>query len=187
MNLVYYKRFRMEIDLAERDLNHSPLPDGYFFLPWEESLLDCFARAKYLSFRDEMDANVFPCLADFAGCRRLMAEIVAKPGFLPEATWLLVHQPGPQTRVEYCGTVQGIRDQHGFGAIQNLGIAGEHRRRGLGTNLLLRSLTGFRRSGVRRVFLEVTADNDKALRLYRRVGFHTIRAVYKTVETANNP
>jgi len=177
----------MEINLAGRDLRPMPLPDDYFFLPWEESLLDAFARAKYLSFRDELDANVFPCLADFAGCRRLMAEIVDKPGFLPEATWLLVHQAGRQERPEYCGAVQGIRNRHGSGAIQNLGVAGDHRRRGLGTSLLLRSLAGFRHSGVRRVYLEVTAENDDAVRLYRRVGFSTIRALYKTVETAYSP
>ncbi|MBN1395355.1 MAG: GNAT family N-acetyltransferase [Pirellulales bacterium] len=186
MNLVYYKRFRMEIGLSGQSLTPNPLPEGYFFLPWEESLLDCFAMAKYLSFRDEMDTHVFPCLADFAGCRRLMNEIAGKPGFLPEATWLLVYREDRGGRVEYCGTVQGVRDEHGFGAIQNLGVAVEHRRRGLGTSLLLRSLDGFRRRGVRRVFLDVTAENSAAVRLYRKIGFNTNRIVYKTVETANH-
>ncbi len=187
MELVHYKRFRMTIDLAGRDLTAFPLPESYFFLPWEESLLDAFARAKYLSFRGELDACVFPCLADFEGCRRLMSEIVEKPGFLPEATWLLVHRRGGRGRPEYCGTVQGIRDRHGFGAIQNLGVADEHRGRGLGTALLLRSLAGFRRRGIRRVFLEVTAENEEAVRLYRRVGFRTIRSLYKAVEAACSP
>ncbi len=67
--------------------------------------------------------------------------------------------------------MQGVRDRHGLGAIQNLGVAREHRRCGLGTSLLLRSLAGFRQAGVRRVYLEVTAQNDAAIRLYRRVGF----------------
>ena len=105
---------------------------------------------------------VFPCLADFDGCRRLMTEIAGKPGFLPEATWLVVrshHLPG---RVEYCGTVQGVCDQRGVGAIQNLGVVAEYRRNGLGTGLLLRALAGFRQTGVRRVYLEVTAQNDSA-------------------------
>ena len=105
------------------------------------------AQAKYLSFRDELDAQVFPCLGEFDGCRRLMAEIARKPGFLPEATWLAVHLPGGWRRPEYCGTVQGVRDRHGLGAIQNLGVVPEHRRGGLGTSLLLRALAGFRRRG----------------------------------------
>ena len=184
MHLICYKRFRMEIDLAGREIAPRPLPDGYFVLPWSGSLLDAFARAKYLSFRDELDARVFPCLADFAGCKRLMREIAGKPGFLPEATWLLAHHPDGLQQVEYCGTIQGVCDRHGFGAIQNLGVARRHRRRGLGVNLLMRSLAGFCRAGVSHVFLEVTAENDQALRLYRQVGFHTTKAVYKTIETS---
>jgi ribosomal protein S18 acetylase RimI-like enzyme len=182
MDIAYCKRLRMEINLAGRDLTPAPVPGHYYFLPWEESLLDAFAQAKYLSFRNELDTQVFPCLADFDGCRRLMAEIVRKPGFLPEVTWLLVYSPGGGNRPEYCGTVQGIRDQHGLGAIQNLGIAPEHRNAGLGTSLLLRALAGFRQAGVRRVYLEVTAQNQGAIRLYRRVGFAPIRIVYKSIE-----
>jgi ribosomal protein S18 acetylase RimI-like enzyme len=184
MDLAYFKRFRMEISLAGRDLTPTPVPDRYYFVPWEEPLLDAFAQAKYLSFRSELDANVFPCLAEFEGCRRLMAEITRKPGFLPGATWLVVCCPDGQSRPQYCGTVQGVRDKHGLGAIQNLGTVPEHRRRGLGMSLLLRSLAGFRQAGLRRVYLEVTAQNQDAVRLYRRVGFATIRTVYKAVEAA---
>lgn len=182
MDLAYFKRFRMEISLAGRDLTPTPVPAPYYFLPWEESLLDAFSQAKYRSFRSEPDANVFPCLSDFEGCRRLMTEIVRKPGFLPKATWLVVHSPGGRNRPEYCGTVQGVRDKYGLGAIQNLGIVPEHRNGGLGMSLLLRSLAGFRQAGTERVYLEVTAQNQDAIRLYRRVGFITIRIVYKAVE-----
>jgi ribosomal protein S18 acetylase RimI-like enzyme len=182
MDLAYFKRYRMEIRLAGRNLAPTPCPPHYYFLPWEQSLLDAFSQAKYRSFRSEMDANVFPCLSDFEGCRRLMSEIVRRPGFIPDATWLVVFSPGGGARPEYCGTVQGVRDKHGLGAIQNLGIVPEHRNAGLGTSLLLHSLAGFRKAGVQRVYLEVTAQNDGAIRLYRRVGFVTIRTVYKAVE-----
>jgi ribosomal protein S18 acetylase RimI-like enzyme len=80
--------------------------------------------------------------------------------------------------------VQGVRDQYGLGAIQNLGVAREHRCCGLGRGLLMRSLAGFRHAGVRRAYLEVTAENAPAIRLYRRAGFSIVRTVYKTVEAA---
>jgi ribosomal protein S18 acetylase RimI-like enzyme len=199
MDIAYFKRFRMEIRLAGRELALPPTPGHYHFLPWNGSLLDAFARAKYLSFRGEVDAEVFPCLSEFDGCRRLMAEIAAKPGFLPEATWLVVGccpakwgspiladtKVGTvltQARLEYCGTVQGIRTRPGYGAIQNLGVAKEHRRGGLGMNLLLRALAGFREAGVDCVSLDVTAQNQNAIRLYRRVGFQPVRVLYKAVE-----
>jgi hypothetical protein len=185
MDLTYFKRYRMEIALAGCDLSQAASPVGYRFVPWDESLLEAFAEAKYLSFRSEIDANVFPCLGELAGCRRLMGEIARKPGFLPEATWLAVYQSHQRRRPEYCGTVQGIRDRAGLGAIQNLGIAPGHRDAGLGSRLLFRSLEGFRRAGLARVYLEVTAQNDGAIRLYRRLGFTMIKTVFKAVEVAH--
>ena len=181
MNLTYFKRYRMEIGLDGRDFSGKPLPEGYWFVGWDESLLGTFAEAKYLSFRGEIDANVFPCLGELAGCQRLMEEISRKPGFLPEATWLIAHRQADGW-TEYCGTVQGIRNPAGLGAIQNLGIMPAHRGRGLGTCLLFRALEGFRQAGLHRVFLEVTAQNEGAIRLYQRLGFATVKTVFKAVE-----
>jgi ribosomal protein S18 acetylase RimI-like enzyme len=105
-----------------------------------------------------------------------MAEIRRKPGFLAEATWLLA---GPEG---YCGTVQAVREHSGLGSIQNLGITWAHRRRGLGSALLLQALHGFRRAGLGRALLEVTADNDGAVQLYRRLGFRCRKTIYKAVQ-----
>jgi ribosomal protein S18 acetylase RimI-like enzyme len=184
MGLTYFKRFRMELDLSGRDLPRPVLPEWYRFLPWNESLLEAHAQVKYLSFRDEIDANVFPCFGDLDGCRRLMREIAGKEGFLPEATWLVVHRGARRKKDEFCGTVQGIRDRHGLGSLQNLGITRAHRNRRVGTGLLLQALDGFVRAGVPRVHLEVTADNQGAVRLYRRVGFRNVKTVYKAAEVA---
>ncbi len=184
MDLTYFKRYRMEVDLSGCDFSRARAPGGYRFVPWDASLLDACARAKYLSFRGELDAHVFPCLGELAGCRRLMNEIARKPGFLPEATWLARYDGADRRRPDYCGTVQGIRDRTGLGAIQNLGITPEHRDCGLGTSLLFQALEGFRSAGVRRVFLEVTAQNSGAIRLYHRLGFTTVKTVYKAVEVA---
>jgi ribosomal protein S18 acetylase RimI-like enzyme len=182
MSLTYFKRFRMEISLPGRDFSFPRLPAGYRLFPWAESLLEAHAEAKYLSFRSEIDANVFPCLGELAGCHRLMHEIRMKEGFLPQATWLALYDGDSERTSEYCGTVQGIRDASGFGAIQNLGITPDHRGRGLGTILMHRALEGFRAAGLRRAFLEVTAQNDGAIRLYERIGFSRARTVYKAVE-----
>ena len=184
MNLRYFKRFRMQIDLPGRDLSQDGPPQGYQFLPWDAGLTDAFAEAKFLSFRNEIDANVFPCLGNLAGCRRLMGEITRKPGFLPGTTWLIAFSPPQGGKTEYCGTIQGIRDRAGLGSIQNVGITPPHRDRGLGTCLLYHSLRGFREAGLRKVYLEVTAENVGAIRLYQRLGFDTVKTVYKAVEMA---
>lgn len=184
MTLTYFKRYRMELDLVGRTLDEPEVPPGYRLLAWDPALLEAHARAKYLSFRNEIDANVFACLGEWAGCHRLMTDIASKSGFLPEATWLAVRNRTNGQPSDYCGTIQGIRSQHNCGSVQNLGIVAEHRNRGLGTCLLYRAMEGFRRAGLDRVTLEVTAENQGAVRLYQRHGFVTVKTVFKAADVA---
>lgn len=178
MGLTYFRRFRMEIDLRTPARPLPPLPSGYLTFPWDPGLLTVHAETKYQCFRDEMDSKVFPCLGQREGCLRLMTEIARKPGFVPGATWLMSFRRGPGD-VDFCGTVQGLSDPTGFGAIQNLGVTPAHRGLGLGTHLLLRALDGFRQARLPFAFLEVTADNDGAIRLYQRLGFSIVRTLFK--------
>jgi ribosomal protein S18 acetylase RimI-like enzyme len=159
------------------------LPSEYTLLPWSDSLVEAHAEAKYQSFCLEVDANVFPCLGEREGCARLMREIARREGFLSAATWLLVCRNDGRS-LDYCGTVQGVRDAKDFGAVQNLGITPSHRGQGLGTYLLHRALCGFLNVGLRRAYLEVTAQNSGAIRLYRRLGFRSVKTVYKAAEVA---
>jgi ribosomal protein S18 acetylase RimI-like enzyme len=180
MNITYFKRFRMEIDL--RNAPRVPaLPEGFFWVPWDDSLVEVHAEVKFASFHGEIDSAVFPSLSDRQGCFYLMSEIRKKPGFLPQATWLVANADG------YCGTVQGIRDRIGFGAIQNLGVTPAARGRGLGGALLLKALEGFRQAGIQIGYLEVTAQNDGAVRLYRRLGFRCSKTIYKAVDAQHSP
>jgi ribosomal protein S18 acetylase RimI-like enzyme len=55
------------------------------------------------------------------------------------------------------------------------------RGRGLGRALLLYALYGFRQAGLAVAMLEVTAQNDAAVRLYRRLGFRRRKTLYKAV------
>jgi len=183
-SLTYFKRFRMEIDLRDRELVQPLLPLGYGLLRWDESLLESHAQTKFRCFSGEIDANVFPCLSELQGCLRLMNEIRAKEGFLPAATWLATYRPFKNSKPEFVGTVQGVKDAAGVGALQNLGVVPKHRSLALGSILMIRSLVGFQRAGVRRVYLEVTSQNVGAIKLYERLGFRAVKTVYKAVEVA---
>jgi ribosomal protein S18 acetylase RimI-like enzyme len=174
-SVSYFKRFKMEIDLYDAP-SWPVLPQGYSWVPWDSSLLDAHAEVMFAAFQGEIDALVFPNLGDRKGCESLMTEICQRPGFVREATWLIASPAG------YCGTVQGLRERTGLGAIQNLGVSPAHRGRGLGTALLLQALHGFRRAGLGRGFLEVTAQNGAAVGLYHRLGFRRKKTVYKAVQ-----
>ena len=182
MTVTYFKRYRMEIGLASIQTEQYRLPEPYRFLPWHESLLRDHARVKWECFRNELDANVFPCLGSREGCSQLMKDIAQRAMFVPEATWLLVlDQPG-EIRPTPVGTVQGLRSDAFEGAIQNLGIVPEHRGLGLGSSLLFRALAGFQEVGCQTAHLEVTVQNTADVRLYQRLGFRRVETVYKIAE-----
>jgi len=75
------------------------------------------------------------------------------------------------------GTVAGflvaraIRDE---GEILNLAVLPEHRRRGLGRELLTAGLNWLREGGAREVYLEVRHSNEAALAMYRARGFRPV-------------
>jgi len=177
----------MRCDLRERTQTESvttsiSLPNGYVLQPWDNRLLRAHANAKYQSFKNEIDSNVFPCLANEDDCLKLMNEISCRQGFIPETTWLVTKTDTREGSVLNCGTVQGIRNQVEVGSIQNLGIAPMHRGFGLGSALLNAALAGFHSVGIKFVTLEVTSHNLGAIRLYERLGFQVVRTVYKSAE-----
>ena len=184
LNYQYVKRFRMEIDVRRWRRPEFRLPGDYRLVAWHRKLLEEHAEVKYQSFRGELDSQVFPCLGELQGCTNLMREIQARDGFLPEATWLAEYTGAGKGRSEYCGTIQAVRIHKNRANIQNIGVSPFHRGRGVGTALILAALTGFQYSAVSRVGLEVTAENEDAVRLYRRLGFRTVRTLYKAVELA---
>ncbi len=185
MAVIFFKRYRMQIDLRDREFVNLDPPVGIRFHSWHSRHLNAHADAKFRSFRHELDANVFPCLADADGCCRLMKEISSRQGFLPEATWLVTTQNPENGRRENCGTVQGVCEKIDVGWIQNVGIVAGQRGKGLGSLMVQTALKGFQQVGVKFVLLEVTSHNTAACRLYHRLGFRTMQTVYKSVEIEN--
>ena len=184
MSTTYFKRYRMEVDLRRRRFELGGLPPGYRLVAWHPELLEEHAETKFECFRDGIDAAVFPCLGELSGCHQLMDEIRSKEGLLPEATWLVQHRPLSTSMWESVGTIQGVRMSRRYGGIQNVGLTEPHRNRGIGQLLVSTALAGFQHVGVQRVYLEVTVQNDRAVKFYQRLGFRRTKTLYKAVELA---
>lgn len=157
-------------------------PVGYRLLSWAPRLSQYHAQVKFLSFRDEIDSHVFPCLGDLDGCLALMREISGRKDFVPQATWLMVNDRQSGGSPHPVGTIQGLRSGAREGAIQNIGVHPEYRHLGLGTYLIQAAIQGFREAGCRKVHLEVTAQNAAAIRLYERLGFRRVETLFKIAE-----
>lgn len=187
MAVTYYRRFRMEFNLRKLEPPEPQLPRGYYWVPWSDAMVDRHAQVKFESFRSEIDSHVFTCLGDTAGCQRLMHEISRQRTFLPQTTWLIACWDPATSRLIDCATIQGLAQSRWMGSIQNVGVAPQYRGLGLGRALVLKALRGFRQTRLRRVYLEVTADNVPAVELYRSVGFRLIRTTYKAVDVEPVP
>lgn len=179
----YLKRLRMEIKLRRLELPEPTLPDGYSWRSWHPVLTEAHARVKCESFHGEIDSRLFPALADVAGCRRLMRDISLRRGFVASATWLICRRNDGFGGPHPVATIQGVYTGWRRGSIQNVGVVPQHRGLGLGRALLIQSLRGFRERGVRRVHLEVTAENLPAVALYQQLGFRHRRTSYKAIVT----
>ena len=184
MSVVYFKRFRMEYDLAGPLFPEPEMPPDYSLLAWDDRLLEAHAETKYRSFKWEMDANVFPCLGERDGCRRLMTEIVRRTGFVPEATWLLQHWRRRTSGGPSCAARSRASPTPASARSRTSASPQPTAASGLGSVLLWHSLAGFKRAGIDRVYLEVSADNTGACRLYERLGFRRTKVVYKASEVA---
>lgn len=171
--ILYFKRYRMEITLS--DLPPVEIPSHCRWLPWDRSLVDIHGEVLFGCFYKQIDSIVFSSLSDLPGCRALISDLSQRIDFLPQATWLLVWGE------ICCGTIQGLHDYGSRGAIQNVGILPGYQGHGLGKALVLQALRGFQSTGLQRVTLEVTAENERALGLYRRLGFRKIKTLYKSV------
>lgn len=166
----YVHRLRMEAPL--RSPPWPEVPDGFVLVPWQPDLLRSHAEIKYRSFRDTLDATIFPNLGVLDGCLQLMRTITGHDGFVPGATWLVRGPDGD------CGCIQGVRGRRA-GMIQNLAVLGECRGLGLGRALLRASLCGFRAVGLSAAQLEVCARNEPAVRLYESAGFVIRKTLYR--------
>jgi len=181
MGTLYFKRLRLELELGGSQFPAPVLPTGFEWQSWTPDLLMRHAVTKHESFRAELDARIFPCFRDTAGCLDLMSEIAQRATFLPITTWLITCR-FPDGTTDDCATIQGIIQSGGWGAIQNVGVVPEYRGRGLGRALLLKCIAGFQQAGVPRIYLEVTASNLPAVQLYRSLGFCLGRTTYRAVE-----
>ena len=174
-DVEYFERIVMEVDLAWLALPYEP-PHGTRLVPWSSSQKEAHADVMARSFVGAPDARLFRRLGAKQGCRAVMQEIAQHLGFSKLATWTIEDETGP------IGCIQGVRRDWKVGMIQNVAVTPERRGQGVGLALVSAACHGFRREGLRFAILEVTADNEAAIGLYRRLGFSPRRQFLRAAE-----
>jgi len=176
----FVQRNQMVFDFTTTFLAPPQLPTGFWFAEWSDSLIEPHADVLHRSFRYDSDGAVFTTFRQYNHCRHLIEMLADSPLFLSEAT-LLIGYGIPDDFFEYVANIQGLKLSDDVGAIQNVAVLPEYRRRGLGKALVLGALQGFQCAGVKRVTLEATTENVSAVNLYQRLGFTTFHVYHREI------
>ena len=149
-------------------------PPGSTILPWTANLTESAAALIAASYQGHVDSQISDQYRSPSGALRFLSNIVQFPGCG------LFFSPGSfAARDRSTGTLCGISLASmvapDVGHITQLCIAPTHQGRGLGYELMRRSLEGLASHGCRSVSLTVTNDNINAIRLYESLGFRNRR------------
>lgn len=157
-----------------------PRETGLAFGPWTESWQDEAGSLISNAYRGHIDSQINDQYRSPAGARRFLVNIVQYPGcgsfFAPASfvSWDRNRRAGASS-MGMCGVSLASLVAPEVGHITQICVAPEYQNRGLGYELLRRSLTALAAQGCRAVSLTVTTANESALRLYQQMGFRTRR------------
>jgi ribosomal protein S18 acetylase RimI-like enzyme len=172
--------FERDFMLAERIglLRRERLPPGpgadIAFQPWAERHIQAAANLIAGAYQDHVDSRINDQYRSVAGANRFLHNIVQYPGcgtfFGPASLTALDRRTGV-----LCGVSLASLVAPRVGHITQICVSPAQRGRGIGSELLWRSLVAFLERDNDAVSLTVTASNRSAARLYERFGFRTVR------------
>ncbi|HSR70002.1 MAG TPA: GNAT family N-acetyltransferase [Acidobacteriota bacterium] len=156
-------------DLRRQQEEPAGQPNGFRVEKWQRRYFEAAARTVQDSYRSSPDFELCYDYQSLQGCSRFLRNLIDNPGcgtFQPSTTLLAMDAEG-----EVCGVLVTSLISPRTGMIPQISISRRWQGRGVGTHLLRRYFAVARRQGLRRITLSVSAANEGAHRLYRRMGF----------------
>lgn len=165
---IYYLRYYMDLDLASYD-EKANISRQENIHPWNSTYIEKAGEMTFLSYQDQVDAEICEDYCSQAGCTGYIRSLVENPGcgiFMPETSFMSLDEQG-----EPCGYVICCRISSGFGMIPQIAIHPSYQGLGLGDALMHRCLQQLQVMGFHSVSLTVTQKNQRAFDWYQRLGF----------------
>ena len=161
-------------NFGERVWETQPSPEGLRFSAWDDSDLEPAAQLIAGGYDGHVDAVINDQYRTVAGARRFLVNTTQHTGcgvFLRRAS--IVARRGIFRSV--AGICLASRVDHGAGHITQICVSPGYRGRGVGREMLRRSLDALARQGCEAATLTVTASNRAAIQLYEAFGFTVLR------------
>ena len=150
---------------------------------WDHRYFEPCARLIQLAYANHVDGEINDQYRSESGALRFLKNIIILPGcgqFQPEASFVL-RAPHANHLV---GVILNSRVSEGVGHTTQICAMPGYQGRGLGRRLMEASLQALRVRHFTTVSLTVTSGNERAVRLYEKLGFATVKKFAAGVWTA---
>ena len=151
-----------------------PLPAQFETRPWSEQEYQSAAAVITAAYRGHLDSEINDQYRTLTGSLRFLNNIVRFPGcgtFDARASFVVFHR---RTRT-LVGLILCSLVRPDVGHITQVCVLPEYRSAGLGEVMMAASTKNLRGRGLRFISLTVTEANDRAIALYKRIGFESTR------------
>ncbi|HYA97461.1 MAG TPA: GNAT family N-acetyltransferase [Methylomirabilota bacterium] len=169
-----YTRQFMLLPIGPEPSPVPPLSKALRLERWEDRYFEACARLIYLAYADHVDGEINDQYRSRAGAMRFLKNIVLLPGcgqFVRGASFLLRNVASE----EVLGAVLTSEVAPGVGHTTQLCVLPGYQGHGFGRLLMEHSIQALRLKKFHELTLTVTAVNHKAVELYRKLGFKTLR------------
>ena len=150
---------------------------------WDHRYFEPCARLIQLAYANHVDGEINDQYRSESGALRFLKNIIILPGcgqFQPEASFVL----RPPHENHLAGVILNSCVSAGVGHTTQICVMPGYQGRGLGRRLMEASLLALRVRRYTSVSLTVTSGNERAVRLYEKLGFTTIKKFAAGVWTA---
>jgi ribosomal protein S18 acetylase RimI-like enzyme len=161
------------------DLRHAVLGEGRPCAPfaiekWSDFYQDAAAQLIAAAYQGHVDSRINDQYRTPGGARRFLHNIVQYPGcgsFYRPGSFVAFDAPAGRL----CGLALTSLVAPDCGHITQICVSPEARGKGVGHELMARSLAALKNMGCRDATLTVTAENEGAVRLYEEIGYRTVK------------
>lgn len=164
----------MLLPLRDARLAARPISPGFRFEQWTDRSFEPAARLIQLAYADHVDAEINDQYRSELGGLKFLRNIVLLPGcgtFMPEASFVV--RPTGENRLAGMILTSTVAERigHTTQVCVMPGYQGHH----IGRQLMERSIEVLRQRNYESLSLTVTSSNRRAVELYERLGFKTIK------------
>lgn len=169
-----HPRVFMTFDIDRHPEAAPALMPDFEIRPWSEQEYQAAAAVITAAYRGHVDSDINDQYRSLAGSLRFLNNIVRFPGcgnFDPQASFVVIQRHNRSL----AGLILCSQVRPDVGHITQVCVLPEFRCAGLGVALLAASTRSLRERAFRSISLTVTQANDRAIALYKRIGFESAR------------